>query len=253
MDAPTNGHHIPEPPPLVDALARPMRDLRISVTDRCNFRCTYCMPREVFGPGYQFLNRTEILSYEEIARLARASPHVNQQSGVSVRMSIANLENVVSNAERRALLNGERWVVPRVSDLLHVFPSSRGKLELTMSEDDGQEDKLIGRIVAEAVKNIFGTYLDVREFRAAVEHFESGKGVEIGDTLAARDVLARVEKVPGLRKRADELARTTLNNGDDAEAREAATASAAEFILEGLHVHNKLNKSVKAGATAYKR
>ncbi|HNM78786.1 MAG TPA: radical SAM protein, partial [Tepidiformaceae bacterium] len=56
---------------LLDTLQRPLRDLRISVTDRCNFRCTYCMPREVFGPGYQFLNRTEILSYEEITRLAR--------------------------------------------------------------------------------------------------------------------------------------------------------------------------------------
>ena len=55
---------------------------------------------------------------EEIARLARSSPHVNQQSGVSVRMSIANLENVVSNAERRAIVHHEPWVVPRVSDLL---------------------------------------------------------------------------------------------------------------------------------------
>lgn len=54
-----------------DALQRPLRDLRISVTDRCNFRCTYCMPRDVFGPSYQFLQRDEILTYEEIARLAR--------------------------------------------------------------------------------------------------------------------------------------------------------------------------------------
>ncbi len=54
-----------------DALARPLRDLRISVTDRCNFRCTYCMPKEVFGPGYQFLPRGELLSFEEITRLAR--------------------------------------------------------------------------------------------------------------------------------------------------------------------------------------
>lgn len=55
----------------VDAFGRPLRDLRISVTDRCNFRCTYCMPREVFGPDYQFLQRTELLTYEEIGRLAR--------------------------------------------------------------------------------------------------------------------------------------------------------------------------------------
>ena len=55
---------------LVDTLQRPLRDLRISVTDRCNFRCTYCMPKEVFGRDYRFLDRRELLSFEEIARLA---------------------------------------------------------------------------------------------------------------------------------------------------------------------------------------
>ena len=54
-----------------DLLGRPLRDLRISVTDRCNFRCTYCMPREVFGPDYRFLPRSAVLSFEEIARLVR--------------------------------------------------------------------------------------------------------------------------------------------------------------------------------------
>ena len=54
-----------------DTLARPLRDLRISVTDRCNFRCTYCMPREVFGHGYQFLDRSELLTFEEVTRVAR--------------------------------------------------------------------------------------------------------------------------------------------------------------------------------------
>src|SRR5256885_3269595 len=56
---------------LVDTLGRPMRDLRISVTDRCNFRCVYCMPREVFDAGHEFLPHSAILSFEEIARLAR--------------------------------------------------------------------------------------------------------------------------------------------------------------------------------------
>lgn len=55
----------------VDSFGRPLRDLRISVTDRCNFRCTYCMPREVFGPGFQFLQRDALLTYEEITRLTR--------------------------------------------------------------------------------------------------------------------------------------------------------------------------------------
>ncbi|MSQ41752.1 MAG: GTP 3',8-cyclase MoaA [Dehalococcoidia bacterium] len=57
--------------PLLDHFGRPLRDLRISVTDRCNFRCRYCMPREVFGTDFQFLPRSEILSFEEIARVAR--------------------------------------------------------------------------------------------------------------------------------------------------------------------------------------
>lgn len=56
---------------LTDTLHRPLRDLRISVTDRCNFRCVYCMPKEIFGSDYQFLERSQILTFEEIARLAR--------------------------------------------------------------------------------------------------------------------------------------------------------------------------------------
>ena len=62
---------VTETSPLLDALGRPLRDLRISVTDRCNFRCVYCMPKEVFGKDYQFLQRGALLTFEEIARLAR--------------------------------------------------------------------------------------------------------------------------------------------------------------------------------------
>ncbi len=190
---------------------------------------------------------------EEAARLARTSSHINQASGVSVRMSIANLENVVSNAERRALLTGEDWVVPRVSDLLHVVPSTRGKVEQTMAEDDGSEDVLIGRIVGEAVKNVFSERLSPKEFRAAVEYFETGEGIEVGDMLPSRDVLKRVDRVPGLRKRAEQVAQDSLSDLADPSLREAAVASAAEFILEGLHVHNRLNKNLKGGSASYQR
>ena len=55
----------------IDTLGRPLHDLRISVTDRCNFRCTYCMPKEVFGHDWKFLSRELLLSFEEIARLTR--------------------------------------------------------------------------------------------------------------------------------------------------------------------------------------
>jgi magnesium chelatase subunit I len=190
---------------------------------------------------------------EETARLARTSSHVNQASGVSVRMSIASLENVVSNAERRALLAGEPYAVPRVSDLAAAATAARGKLELTLAEDDGQEDTLVSRLIGEAVKNVFDQYADAKDFRPIVEHFDGGKAVELGDTLPAREVLTRIEKVPTLRKKAEEMGRTLQPDPTDNAAREAVTAAAAEFILEGLHVHNKLNKNPKAGGMTYRR
>jgi magnesium chelatase subunit I len=190
---------------------------------------------------------------EEIARLARSSPHVNQQSGVSVRMSIANLENVVSNAERRAIKSRENFIVPRVSDLLAAASSARGKLELTMSEDDGHEDKLIHRIIDEAVKNVFTIHFDLRELRPIVEHFESGNSIEVGDSLPSKVVLERIAKLPALKKHAYELSAKLLPELSGGEGREAAAAAAAEFILEGLHVHNKLNKSAKNGGSSYRR
>ncbi|MEE9298925.1 MAG: GTP 3',8-cyclase MoaA [Acidimicrobiia bacterium] len=61
------------PQPLTDRLHRPLRDLRISVTDRCNFRCPYCMPKQVFGPGYRFLPRSDLLTFEEITRVAQVA------------------------------------------------------------------------------------------------------------------------------------------------------------------------------------
>ncbi|MEW4569921.1 sigma 54-interacting transcriptional regulator [Tautonia sp. JC769] len=190
---------------------------------------------------------------EEAARLARTSSHVNQASGVSVRMSIANLENVVSNAERRALVNREPWVVPRIGDLSHVVPSTRGKIELTMADDDGSEDVLIGRIVGEAVKNVFAERFNPKEFRAAVEHFDNGGGVELADTLPTRELLKRIEKIPGLLKKAEELAKDSLPDLSDPDLHHATIAASAEFILEGLHVHNRLNKNVKAGVASYER
>jgi magnesium chelatase subunit I len=190
---------------------------------------------------------------EEVARLARSSPHVNQQSGVSVRMSIANLENVVSNAERRAILHRERWIVPRASDLGFAVASSRGKLELTMTEEEGHEDKLIVRIIDEAIKNIFTAHFDLRELRPIVDYFENGQSVEIGETMPAIAVLERIGKIPGLRKRADELAAGWVAGSGDPGLRESAAASAAEFVLEGLHVHNRINKQAKPGGTSYRR
>ena len=123
-----------------------------------------------------------------------------------------------------------------------------------MSEDDGHEDKLIHRIIDEAVKNIFTVHFDLRELRPIVEYFESGQSIEVGDSLPSKVVLERIAKVPGLKNRAESnWSRKLLPELSGGEGREAAAAAAAEFILEGLHVHNKLNKSAKNGASSYRR
>jgi GTP 3',8-cyclase len=71
------------PARLLDRLDRPLRDLRVSVTDRCNFRCPYCMPKEVFGRDHAFLPRAEILSFEEITRVVRAAASLGVTKGGS--------------------------------------------------------------------------------------------------------------------------------------------------------------------------
>jgi magnesium chelatase subunit I len=188
---------------------------------------------------------------EETSRLARKSPHVNQASGVSVRMSIANSENLVSNAERRALALGESEAVARVSDLVGLVGSSRGKIELQMTEETGEEDKLLGRIIEEAVKTIFDQHFDPKQFRNIVEYFESGNTIEVGDRVPAAQVLKRIEAVREFKKQVERAA-------GELDAKLAATplrpqleASIAEFILDGLYTHNRLNKKQKSGAATY--
>src|SRR3954452_175147 len=108
---------------------------------------------------------------EEVVRLARSSPHVSQASGVSVRTSIANLETAVSNAERRAILTREKRVVPRICDLNYLVASCRGKIEMTLAEEEGAEDKLIKSLTGEAVKAVFGRYGDAEDFEDITEQF----------------------------------------------------------------------------------
>ncbi|MGC1273532.1 MAG: sigma 54-interacting transcriptional regulator [Planctomycetaceae bacterium] len=188
---------------------------------------------------------------EETSRLARTSPHVNQASGVSVRMSIANYENLVSNAERRGVVAGEAHVVARVSDLAHAAAGSRGKVELTMADEPGEEDAVLGRIVAEAVKNVFDQSLSPKRFRSVVEFFESGKTLTAGDGVTTAEYLREIEMVRGFRKDVETIAAELEPDLVKGPFREALLASVAELILDGLHVHNRLNKQHSAGAARY--
>ena len=88
---------------IVDTLGRPVRDLRISVTDRCNFRCVYCMPKEVFGRDYRFLDRRELLTFEEIERLAQAFVTHGVENGQSQRHPSYAFEECTAVETKRAI------------------------------------------------------------------------------------------------------------------------------------------------------
>jgi magnesium chelatase subunit I len=186
---------------------------------------------------------------EEMVRLARTSPHVSQASGVSVRTSIANLETVVSNAERRGLSTGEERVIPRVCDLNYLVASCRGKIEMTLAEEDGAEDKLIRSLSGEAVKAVFGRYGDVDSYEPIVEQFKANLTFPAGDDLSADEFTANMKAIRGLCQGAGALAKRMQLDASDP----AILASVGEFLLEGLYVNNRLSKYNSRGKTFFKR
>ena len=186
---------------------------------------------------------------EEVVRLARHSPHVSQASGVSVRTSIANLETVVSNAERRAIVGGEKRVVPRVCDLHYLVASCRGKIEMTLAEEDGAEDKLIRSLTGEAVKTVFERYGDVDDYDGIIEQFKGNLTFPAGDDLSADEFVANMKAVRGLPQAAANLAREMKLDGSDT----ATLASVGEFLLEALYVNNRISKFNNKGKTFFKK
>jgi len=187
---------------------------------------------------------------EQIGRVARTSPHINQQSGVSVRASIANSELLLSNAERRCLKHGESHVVPRITDLHHIAAGCRGKIELMLAEDERAEDKLIQSVVGEAVKNVFEDYMNAGDQEGVVEAFaESSTALEIGDEVSTNDLVVSIERTPPLKKAAARL----CIEADVPFEEPAHLAAAAEFVLEALYVNNRLSKYAYHGRTGFKR
>ncbi|MFA9478688.1 sigma 54-interacting transcriptional regulator [Phycisphaerales bacterium AB-hyl4] len=187
---------------------------------------------------------------EEAVAQARKSPHINQASGVSVRTSIACIENLVSSAERRGLITGEPRVVPRVCDLQHILASTRGKIELMLADDgDATEDKLVTSLVGEAVKAIFDQVADVDEYEAIVEPFEEGLKLTVGDEVSAAEQIASMKHVKGLLPATTKLAKKLGLDEKD----EQLLACAGEFLLEALYVHNRLSKHGGPGESRYSR
>ena len=186
---------------------------------------------------------------EEVVRLARHSPHVSQASGVSVRTSIANAETVTSNAERRGIIAGETRVVPRICDLNFLVASCRGKIEMTLAEEDGAEDKLIQSIVGEAVKNVFNRYADASDYETITAQFQGNLTFPAGDDITADEFVSNMRLVKSLPQGAAKLAKELELDPNDSPS----LAAVGEFILEGLYVNNRLSKYNSKGKTFFKR
>ncbi|MDE3228306.1 MAG: sigma 54-interacting transcriptional regulator [Chloroflexota bacterium] len=179
----------------------------------------------------------------EITHQARRSSEISQRSGVSVRMTISNGENIVSNAVRRAIRLKERQAAPRVSDLSAVMASTLGKIELD-AVGDVNEEKIVNRLVSQAINTVFRSYFDVSSFEQLVAGFEKGLSVQVSATQPAMEYVKQLDHVGGVRIAVD----TLKGHGSP-----ALVASAVEFILEGLHVNKRLNKDEGASSTKYRR
>ena len=180
------------------------------------------------------------------SQLARKSSHVNQRSGVSVRLSVANYETLVANAMRRTLRTGEELVVPRVSDLDALASSTTGKVEFE-TLDDGREGEILEHLVRAAVLAVFKDTVPPATHRAVIEAFDDGVTVSAGEDISSTDYLALLKSMPAL----DAPVQALLADEPDAEA-PAVVASAVEFVLEGLHLSKRLNKEAAGGRAQYR-
>ncbi|HLY67017.1 MAG TPA: magnesium chelatase, partial [Chloroflexota bacterium] len=179
----------------------------------------------------------------ELTHLARKNPDISQRSGVSVRVSICNYENIISNAARRAIRLREKQVVPRVSDFSAVIASTAGKIELE-TVGDTKEDRVIDKMIQGAVLNTFNRYFDVTDFDDLFEGFEAGLHVDAGDSMPSMKYVQQVSSFDGIKAAVAKL---------QAHGSPASVASAVEFVLEGLHLNRKLNKDRTQGVARYAR
>ncbi|MFT5441599.1 MAG: magnesium chelatase subunit I [Myxococcota bacterium] len=178
----------------------------------------------------------------ELTFQARSSADISQTSGVSVRMTIANFETLVANAQRRAISLGETEAVPRITDLPALLASSRGKIELEYAGAERSEDEVIHDLIERAIRVVFEERVSEEDVKPVAEAFDQGWQVEVAASMASNGYLEGLDEIAGLRPLAE-----TLAGG----ASDARLAAAIEFVLEGMHLANRLNKDDVSGATRF--
>jgi magnesium chelatase subunit I len=171
---------------------------------------------------------------EEVAFQARQEQKIDKRSGVSQRLPITLLENVISNAERRAFGSGETPVVPRVTDIYAALPAITGKFELEYEGELRGADNVARDVIRAAVATVFNGYFANADLKQVTDWFDLGGNLQIDDTLPAKTLIERAGAVQGLRELSQHAG---LGSGAP------HAAAAIDFVLEGLYAHKKISRS----------
>src|SRR5271155_3439606 len=173
---------------------------------------------------------------ERIAFAAREDKKIDKRSGVSQRLPISAMENVISNAERRALRNDEKLVVPRISDVYAALPAITGKLELEYEGEMKGADFVGRELIRAAIAKTYDEYFTGANVQQIVQWFDLGGEIQLSDSVPALEALENLKEIQGL---VDKLGPLGVSQKESPEQQ----VSAAEFILEGLHAHKRIGRN----------
>jgi magnesium chelatase subunit I len=177
---------------------------------------------------------------EHVAFLAREDKRVDKRSGVSQRLPISVLENMVSNAERRALQAKDELAVPRVLDLYSALPAITGKLELEYEGELKGGDAVAREIIRSAVGKVYNEFFDGVNMNHVIQWFDLGGSLKLDEHADSRQMVEQLGGIQGLMEKTGAL-------GLGSNEPDAVRASAAEFILEGLHAHRRISRNEERG------
>ena len=180
---------------------------------------------------------------EHLAFLAREDKRVDKRSGVSQRLPISAIENVVSNAERRALRAKEDVAVPRILDIYSALPAVTGKLELEYEGELKGGDTVARELIRAAVGKVYNHYFDGANMAQVIQWFDLGGTLKLDENIDSSAMVKQLAGIQGLMEKVKVLG-LTANEPD------AVRASAAEFILEGLYAHRRISRNEERGFAA---
>jgi magnesium chelatase subunit I len=181
-----------------------------------------------------------------VTHAARESSHINQRSGVSVRVTVANYEALIAGAVRRTLLSNETEVIPRISDLSALIASTAGKIEVE-SLDDGREIEIIQYLIKQSILDTFKATADQTLCADILKAFTDGAVINAGDDIPSDTYLQWLKDIPAFTPVLESIGLT-----QDELQNPSAVASGIEFILEGLHLSKLLNKEAMGDSGVYR-